>query len=131
MYTGLSIHKHLREVLTASPTIRQKVGDRIYPIAAVNGTEYPFILCTRTALSPDYTKDGWSGDAVTVAIEVVSRSSTEAIAIAEDVREVLEEKDTAYLGWEVREPMLVTASEGYDLTTDTYVEALQFTFKVI
>lgn len=131
MYTGLSIHKHLREVLTASPGIRQKVGDRIYPIAAVNGTEYPFILCTRTALSPDYTKDGWSGDAVTVAIEVVSRSSTEAIAIAEDVREVLEEKDTAYLGWEVREPMLITASEGYDLTTDTYVEALQFTFKVI
>lgn len=131
MYTGLSIHKHLREVLTASLAIRQKVGDRIYPIAAVNGTEYPFILCTRTALSPDYTKDGWSGDAVTVAIEVVSRSSTEAIAIAEDVREVLEEKNTAYLGWEVREPMLVTASEGYDLTTDTYVEALQFTFKVI
>ena len=131
MYTGLSIHKHLREVLTVSPAIRQKGGDRIYPIAAVNGTEYPFILCTRTALAPDYTKDGWSGDAVTVAIEVVSRSSTEAIAIAEDVREVLEEKDATYLGWEVREPMLVTASEGYDLTTDTYVEALQFTFKVI
>lgn len=131
MYTGLSIHKHLRDVLTASSTIRQKVGDRIYPIAAVNGTEYPFILCTRTALSPDYTKDGWSGDTVTVAIEVVSRSSTEAIAIAEDVREVIEEKNVAYLGWEVRDPTLVTASEGYDLTTDTYVEALQFTFKVI
>lgn len=131
MYTGLSIHKHLREVLIASSAIRQKVGERIYPIAAVNGTEYPFILCTRTALSPDYTKDGWNGDAVTVAIEVVSRSSTEAIAIAEDVREVLEEKNSDYLGWEVREPMLVTASEGYDLTTDTYVEALQFTFKVI
>ena len=51
--------------------------------------------------------------------------------IVDVVREVLEEKNTAYLGWEVREPMLVTASEGYDLTTDTYVEALQFTFKVI
>ncbi|MBO7344079.1 MAG: DUF3168 domain-containing protein, partial [Alistipes sp.] len=101
MYTGLSIHKHLREVLIASSAIRQKVGERIYPIAAVNGTEYPFILCTRTALSPDYTKDGWNGDAVTVAIEVVSRSSTEAIAIAEDVREVLEEKNSVYLGWEV------------------------------
>lgn len=129
MITGLSIHSHIRDVLLASPAVRGRVGERVYSIVAVNGTEYPFVLCTRTAIAPDYTKDGWSGDTVTVAIEVVSRSSTEALAIAEDVREALEESTVAHLDYSVTEPTLVAASEGYDLTTDTYVEALQFTFK--
>lgn len=130
MITGLSIHSHLRDALLASAALHSKVGDRIYSIAAVNGTEYPFVLCTRTAISPEYTKDGWSGDVVTVAVEVVSRSSTEAVAIAEDVREALEESSVKHLDYTVTEATFIAASEGYDLTTDTYVEALQFSFKI-
>lgn len=130
MRTGLSIHLHIRDVLLASAHVRERVGERIYSIAAVNGTEYPFILCTRTALSPENTKDGWDGDATTVAIEIVSRSSTEAIAIAEDVREALEAEDLHSLEWSVVEPQLLTATEGYDLESDTYVESLLFSFKV-
>lgn len=130
MITGLSIHSHLRDALLASAALRNKVGDRIYSIAAVNGTEYPFVLCTRTVISPEYTKDGWSGDVVTVAVEVVSRSSTEAVAIAEDVREALEESSVKHFDYTVTEATFIAASEGYDLTTDTYVEALQFSFKI-
>lgn len=130
MITGLSIHQHLRDALLSSASLRSRVGERIYSIAAVNGTAYPFVLCTRTAVVPDYTKDGWNGDLVTVAIEVVSRSSAEAVAIAEDVREALEESVIEHLDYTVSETMLVSATEGYDLDTDTYVEALQFSIKI-
>lgn len=130
MITGLSIHQHLRDALLSSASLRSRVGERIYSIAAVNGTTYPFVLCTRTAVAPDYTKDGWNSDLVTVAIEVVSRSSAEAVAIAEDVREALEESVIEHLDYTVSETMLVSATEGYDLDTDTYVEALQFSIKI-
>lgn len=130
MITGLSIHQHLRDALLSSASLRSRVGERIYSIAAVNGTTYPFVLCTRTAVAPDYTKDGWNGDLVTVAIEVVSRSSAEAVAIAEDVREALEKSVIEHLDYTVSETMLVSATEGYDLDTDTYVEALQFSIKI-
>lgn len=130
MITGLSIHQHLRDALLSSASLRSRVGERIYSIVVVNGTAYPFVLCTRTAVVPDYTKDGWNGDLVTVAIEVVSRSSAEAVAIAEDVREALEESVIEHLDYTVSETMLVSATEGYDLDTDTYVEALQFSIKI-
>ena len=130
MITGLSIHQHIRQALLSSEALRSRVGERIYSIAAVNGTAYPFVLCTRTAVVPDYTKDGWSGDQVTVTIEVVSRSSTEAVAIAEDVREALEEATIEHIDYTVSETALIAATEGYDLDSDTYVEALQFSIKI-
>lgn len=130
MKTGLSIHQHLRDTLLASPVIRERVGERVHTIAAVQGTDFPFILCTRTALQPEYTKDGWAGDTVAVAIEIVSRSSTEAIELAEDVREVLEEPVVQNAEWGICEPALISATEGYSLDTDSYVESLQFTFKI-
>ena len=56
--------------------------------------------------------------------------TAEAVAIAEDVREALEESVIEHLDYTVSETMLVSATEGYDLDTDTYVEALQFSIKI-
>lgn len=47
-------------MLSTDEVITQKVGDRIYPIIANEGSQYPFIVYERTSTEAEVSKDGVS-----------------------------------------------------------------------
>ena len=96
MKTGLSIGIHIEDRLRASEALQSKISGRVFPIAAVSGTQKPYICYTRTGITPDYTKDGWAGDTVNVAIEIVADGYKSAVELAELVREQLEDSTAEY-----------------------------------
>lgn len=129
MKTGLSIGIHIEERLRASEALQGKISGRVFPIAAVSGTQKPYICYTRTGITPDYTKDGWAGDTVNVAIEIVADGYKSAVELAELVREQLEDSTAEYGEWEVRDCELMRAVDGYALELDAYLISLEFSFK--
>lgn len=130
MKTGLSIGAHVAERLLASDKLKSLVGGRVFPIAAVSGTQKPYINYTRTGLSPENTKDGWSHDSANVAIEIVADSYTTAVEIAEVVREELEDHTVDYGDWSVKDCELLRAADGYALELDAYLISLEFSFEI-
>lgn len=129
MKTGLSIGIHIEERLRASEALQSKIAGRVFPIAAVSGTQKPYICYTRTGITPDYTKDGWVGDTVNVAIEIVADGYKSAVELAELVREQLEDSTAGYGEWEVRDCELMRAVDGYALELDAYLISLEFSFE--
>ena len=130
MKTGLSVGIHVAEKLKSSEALRPLVADRVFSVAAVSGTQRPYINYTRTNLTPENTKDGWVKDTAVVAIEIVADSYTTAVEIAEIVRERLEGMPSNYGDWEVRDCEMLKAMDGYALELDAYLISLEFSFEI-
>lgn len=130
MKTGLSIGVHVAERLLSSEALQSQVGGRIFPVAAVSGTQRPYINYTRTGLTPESTKDGWSHDTANVAIEIIADSYNSAVEISELVRERLEDCVADYGDWEVRDCVLLRAADGYALELDAYLISMEYSFEI-
>lgn len=130
MKTGLSIGLHIREVLASSPAFRAIAAERVFSFPAEQNAALPYVTYSMSNLSPDYTKDGWSGDSVAVTVEVVAHDATKATQLAEVVREVLEDKGVSYPEWSVGAGALARAVTGYNLDLGISVVSMDFAFIV-
>ena len=130
MKTGLSIGVHVAERLLSSEALQSQVGGRIFPVAAGSGTQRPYINYTRTGLTPESTKDGWSHDTANVAIEIIAASYNSAVEISELVRERLEDCVASYGDWDVRDCELLRAADGYSLELDAYLISMEYSFEI-
>lgn len=130
MKTGLSIGLHIREVLASSPAFRAIAAERVFSFPAEHNATLPYVTYSMSNLSPDYTKDGWSGDSTAVTVEVVAHDATKATALAEVVREVLEHEDVDYSDWSVSAGVLGRAVSGYNLDLGLSVVSMEYAFIV-
>ena len=130
MKTGLSIGLHIREVLASSPAFRAIAAERVFSFPAEHNAVLPYVTYSMSNLSPDYTKDGWGGDSTAVTVEVVAHDATKATALAEVVREVLEDKGVNYTDWSVGAGALTRAVSGYNLDLGLSVVSMDFAFIV-
>lgn len=95
MDNTLNIWKYLLPLLTENQEFKKYVDEKyIYPLAALEGTPFPYVIYRRDSLIPQYTKYnpgyfGWTNK-IQISISVYSDNYNEAVYIANLIREILE-----------------------------------------
>ena len=120
MESSISVIKHIFRILSSDKTLNEMVGNKIFPIIAENDITFPFILVTRTSITPITFKTGVAVDKVTFQVVIEDVDYFRTVNIAERVRELLELIHSDYF-------KRIEFSNCYeDFLNDTYRQILQF-----
>ena len=130
MIHSIKIGDIINARLTQDSALTEMTGeDKVFPIVAENGTEYPFIVYVRTGVSPStFTKDGHFEDIVTFQVSVASDSYNESIEVADKVRSLLEIRTVSNGEITATEMYMTSISERFE--SETYIQQMQFTCRV-
>ena len=119
--------KYIHQIIKNNQDVKQYVNtdNSLYALIANADTPYPYIVYSRTACTPVYTKDFVSDNKIDFEINIVSDKYLESITVANIIRNLLEckmirneELTSTYI-------KLTGASERY--SNDAYVQTLNFT----
>ena len=120
MESSISVIKHIFRILSSDKTLNEMVGNKIFPIIAENDITFPFILVTRTSITPITVKTGVAVDKVTFQVVIEDVDYFRTVNIAERVRELLELRHSDYF-------KRIEFSNCYeDFINDAYKQTLQF-----
>ena len=128
MPNGLLIGKTVYKLLSENQDIKNKVGNKIFPLIANLETTFPFIVYSRNSVVPEYTKGGIVEDIINLEIICVSTSYIESIEIANLVRRTLEMvryKDDDMI---INQCRLLDVAENYQ--DDAYTQTLIFEIRI-
>lgn len=122
MINTLNIGKVVYSLLNTI-VVDNKPLDRIYPLIAESGTNFPFIVYSRDSITPNFCKDGCYEDEVDITVKVVSSTYYGGLDLAQQVREKLTFYDLK------SNNMIITsnldnATESYE--DNSYVQNLTF-----
>lgn len=120
MESSISVIKHIFRILSSDKTLNEMVGNKIFPIIAENDITFPFILVTRTSITPITFKTGVAVDKVTFQVVIEDVDYFRTVNIAEKVRELLELKTSNYF------KRIEFSNCNEDFMNDTYRQTLQF-----
>lgn len=120
METGLSVNKHIFQILSKDEALASMVGKNIYPLVAEEDVKAPFITFTKSSVVPSYYKVGVADDKVSFTINIVANDYVTTVNIAERIRQLLEGRTSTYF----KRIELSNCYENY--TNDNYVQNLQF-----
>lgn len=120
MESSISVIKHIFRILSSDKTLNEMVGNKIFPIIAENDITFPFILVTRTSITPITFKTGVAVDKVTFQVVIEDIDYFRTVNIAERVRELLELRHSDYF------KRIEFSSCNEDFMNDTYRQTLQF-----
>ena len=118
--SAISATKEILNVLNGNEVFFTKYGEKIFPLIAENSTTFPFIVVERNGINPIYSKQHTYHDNVAITINVVSKSYAESVEIAEDVRNILNDKKNHFFSL-IR---LTNVTENY--ADDAYTQTLSF-----
>lgn len=125
---SISIGVHIYERLKSSDKVTQLVGDKFYPLSTKEQTTFPFIVYSRTGLTPNETKDRYgSGDNVIIEVVIADNSYISSINVAEAVRATLEHKSGEYDAFSVTDAKLLSCDEAF--IEETFIQRLTFSFE--
>lgn len=120
MESSISVIKHIFRILSSDNTLNEMVGNKIFPIIAENDITFPFILVTRTSITPITFKTGVAVDKVTFQVVIEDVDYFRTVNIAERVRELLELRHSEYF-------KRIEFTNCYeDFMNDAYKQTLQF-----
>ena len=88
--SGIAITKDIRTQLLRNTQLTDKIGNKIYPIVADDGTTFPFILIKKSGMTTNYSKCGAINDVVNATIEVVDNNYSRAVELSEEIRKTIE-----------------------------------------
>lgn len=111
-------------MLRADEALSSKVGDRIFPIVALDDTTYPYIAYRRKNLIPAYTKDRHSvEDSIFVDVVIVGDSYEDTLTIGMDVLRVLDRKRGLHYGIDIND---IRLSDSEEEAAEVYMQRLEF-----
>ena len=120
METGLSVNKHIFQILSKDEALAKMVGNNIYPLVAEEEVKLPFITFTKSSVVPSYYKVGVADDKVSFTVNIVANDYVTTVNIAERIRQLLEGRTSSYF----KRIELSNCYENY--SNDNYVQNLQF-----
>ena len=88
--TGLSVISYLYDKIQDSSVLTSALGDRIFPLVAEEGTEYPYLIMKLESIQPAYSKDGRLYDNITLSTSVYAKDYKTVVNIQELIRNLLE-----------------------------------------
>ena len=129
MDNSILVGKHIRNILVGDETLSQYLqSGQITALVANENTTFPFIVFSRTGLTPSYTKDGLLESNITFEIVCVSTDYVESLEIANIVRNLLECK--CYTDEEIYIKQIILSAVNEDYMYDAYVQRLTFSMVV-
>lgn len=112
---NFKIGKEINRLLTESNVLKNK----IFPLVANPNTTFPFLVYRRIGYTPRSNKD-YTGEMVTIEINIASEKYEESVDIADAVASALQNRKTDLIA----QMELINVSEIY--LQDTYIQNLQF-----
>ena len=129
---SILIGLHISRSLTANNAIKDKIGNRLFPLVVPLGVDkFPYIVYDTTGSTGDMTKDGSVEDTATVQLSVVAKGYREALELAQLVRYELEGKNAEYDEFIVKQDGGVQYNDEYIEQFDAYAVNLVIGFKTI
>lgn len=130
MANSILIGKAIYSQLSNDSTITGYVDGRIFPmmIPENNSVQFPFIVYSRTAVSPLYTKDGNFEDICDVTVIVTDTDYLRSCNIANAVRDSLEWRRGTINTLLIDEIKLVSVNEA--TSDNVYIQTLNFRIRV-
>ena len=126
------IGKVISSLLKANAALLTLVNtNSIYPYVLNENTALPAIVYTVDSITPDYDKDGWTGDDITFSVISLSDNFANLQSIAAQVRAALELKSgttESITYWNI---LLTGQLEGYSISEDSFLNRLTFTTTII
>lgn len=98
-----------------------KLSNKIFPMVANSGTQFPFCVYRRASYSPSNTKDG-IGEIADIEIIVLSTKYNESLQLANEIAQRLHGESTN----EIEEIQLINAFETF--SEDTFIQTMNFRF---
>lgn len=92
MTNSILIGETIYKKLSKSDTLKKYLGNKIYPLVAENGEQFPYIVFYRDDIRAISCKDGYYEDAVTFTVAIISNKYIESLEIANEVRKILEKQ---------------------------------------
>lgn len=130
MIQSILIPKIVYQVLSNNKSLQKYIGNKIFPVVAELGTEFPYVAFSKTYINPTYTKDFYTEDTVGVEIVVASIDYLESLDISNTVRSLFECKTFKSDSMEIKQITFTGITEGYDDEANAFVQRLTFEFKV-
>lgn len=128
MINSILINEYILKMLNTNESLVAMAKDRIFPIDAQMGTEFPFIVMNRGSIQTSYCKDGAYDDSVSVTVTVVASTYKDSVKLANEVRRALEKKryedDDIYIS----DIKLTNVYESF--YNDAYIQQLDFSCSV-
>ena len=122
--TSISVNKHIYNLLINDEELNKLVEKKIYPLVAEESVTYPFIIFTKESAYDNYTKDLLLYDTVEISVAVAAVNYFQTVAIAERVRQIIENYTDSYFN----NILLDAVTE--EFVEDTYIQHLKFSAKI-
>lgn len=121
----LNISKDIYTALTTNADLTAMINNRVFPIVAEEGTNYPFLTYNRTSISSNRTKCGIYEDTVNFSVNILTTDYLGGLDIGNLVRVAIEKNLICTIeGLQYRDIQLVGATEQF--TNEGYVQTLNF-----
>lgn len=126
---SLKVSQHIHATLSVFPALVTKVGDRMFPLATIKETLFPFVVYEREGVSPARTKDGSEDEVVYVALFVFSDKYAESVDVAHICRRALDGSRGEYADFSVIQCRMAGAQEAYN--DGTFIQKLTFELRIV
>lgn len=121
----LNISKDIYTALTTNADLTALINNRVFPIVAEEGTQYPFLTYNRTSITSYRTKCGIYEDTVNFSVNILTTDYLGGLDIGNLVRFAIEKNLICTIeGLQYRDIQLVGATEQF--TNEGYVQTLNF-----
>jgi hypothetical protein len=124
------IGKLINKLLTDDAALVALVQNKIFPLVMSLETLRPSVVYVVESITPQYSKDGWAGDDCTFRVTSYADSYSQAIEVAQAVREALELVSGTHLSIDVENIYMTGREEFYQFDADVYIIRLNFTTKI-
>ena len=112
----------LRNLLIGDTTLNGLIGNRVFPIVADAGTNFPFIVYRRSSYDKSYgNKDDWDNK-FSVELAILADTYRFSIEVLENVIRVLDNYDNGSISIEVTNTF-------EDFSDDTYIQKVNLDIK--
>lgn len=127
MDNSIKTGQYFLSLLEANNDLIEMLGtDKIFPLIAKEGTQYPLVIYTRDNLTVRYTKPMYGGwdNTVQISYRIYSDKYDEALEIANLIRATLEAKEYEDEDIKINLVQLVNSNEAFG--DDAFIQQLTF-----
>ena len=130
MKNTLLLIQYVRKFLVEDEKVKQYVKDKVYPLDALQGTSFLCIVLTRQSITPCNSKDGHYQEECAVQVTIVANDYTDAVELANKVRECLECKNYEYEDDQINITDCTMTGCYESLYNNAYIQQLDFQYEI-
>ena len=130
MKNTLLLIQYVRKFLVEDENVKQYVKDKVYPLDALQGTSFPFIVLTRQSITPSNSKDGHFQEDCAIQVTIVADNYTDSVELANKVRKCLECDNYEYEDEQINITDCSFTGCSETMYNNAYIETLDFNYEI-